>query len=53
MAPFSAPSMMLSEMTAEPVPSTTETPMPVPALRMTLPVATTLRMNAPQPMFMP
>jgi hypothetical protein len=35
--------MTLSEITAEPVPGATETPMPVPAWRMTLPVATTLR----------
>jgi hypothetical protein len=35
--------MILSEITAAPAPSTTETAMPVPASRMTLPLAVTLR----------
>ena len=44
---------MLSEMTADPAPSATDTAMPVPACRITLPVATTLRRYGPQPRFMP
>ena len=52
-APFLVPEIRLSAITAEPAPGDTDTAMPTPALRTTLPVTLTSRRYCPQPTEMP